>query len=541
MKKLLFALLLLTAHMGYAAPAAINLQPIHEAFVLPNRGLAPQELVNRAPPAPIAENPPPQPFPQAIWIPGYWFWLNERQDFIWICGVWRLPPPERIWAPGHWKEIENGWTYICGAWLTDPARAPWIFSAAPPPSPQNEPTSEPPSNGYFWFPGYWELNSSTNAFQWLGGSWQKFTPKWVIEPAHWVWRQEGFLFVPTYWDWVLDERGRAYDCTTHAILDAPFIAQQLIYCYADHLPLCSYYWFYNPSIWQECSCTPPWWEWTEWWSIPWDGQYWLWWWWCHPGFPAPPWLPHDIIVLIPGPSPIVVNLFATVPLPWFMAPFGVPSFEMWMDAIGKSKLPLLSPAERLKMIDLLKAKLPPSDTARPGGTQRIGNVPKPLPAGKQTPATRPNSLPHVPSATFPSTPQAVAPVPVLPEVGAPVFYPEIQYQPPGRGSYEQIPDTTPYSPFPNGWDYPSRQWNDHGGGHRNGNGHGHDGGHRRPDDSHKQDSNKGDHGHRRDHQGDRGQGQKGDAGRQGRDGGRRTAPDRKSANQGKSRDDSKSK
>ena len=32
--------------------------------------------------------------PDVQWVPGYWAWDDERQDFIWVSGFWRVPPPD---------------------------------------------------------------------------------------------------------------------------------------------------------------------------------------------------------------------------------------------------------------------------------------------------------------------------------------------------------------------------------------------------------------------------------------------------------------
>ena len=36
------------------------------------------------------------------WTPGYWAWDEERTDFLWVSGFWRVPPPDCTWMPGYW-------------------------------------------------------------------------------------------------------------------------------------------------------------------------------------------------------------------------------------------------------------------------------------------------------------------------------------------------------------------------------------------------------------------------------------------------------
>src|SRR6478735_5099490 len=76
--------------------------PVHEAFAAaigsdPEPGI----FVRIAPPSPIEEVPPDQqPVGNNVtWLPGYWAWDDEPNDFIWISGVWRNLPPGRQWVP----------------------------------------------------------------------------------------------------------------------------------------------------------------------------------------------------------------------------------------------------------------------------------------------------------------------------------------------------------------------------------------------------------------------------------------------------------
>ena len=66
--------------------------PIHEAFANPVTDDTDSRLVvPKQPPEPIAEEPA-ELRPEGdgvVWIPGYWAWDAEREDFIWISGVWR--------------------------------------------------------------------------------------------------------------------------------------------------------------------------------------------------------------------------------------------------------------------------------------------------------------------------------------------------------------------------------------------------------------------------------------------------------------------
>ena len=77
--------------------------PIHEAFA-ESVALDPEPgiIVPKAPPYDIDEIPPTQkPEGDVDWIPGYWAWDDDQNDFIWVSGIWRAVPPNRQWVPGY--------------------------------------------------------------------------------------------------------------------------------------------------------------------------------------------------------------------------------------------------------------------------------------------------------------------------------------------------------------------------------------------------------------------------------------------------------
>src|SRR5262249_13700121 len=91
-----------------AAQAGITGQargPIHEAFAQPVTDTAhPGLIAPKQPSDPVPEEPPEQkPEGENVqWIPGYWAWDNDKSDYIWVSGFWRVPPPGRRWVPGYW-------------------------------------------------------------------------------------------------------------------------------------------------------------------------------------------------------------------------------------------------------------------------------------------------------------------------------------------------------------------------------------------------------------------------------------------------------
>src|SRR5262245_5692620 len=63
--------------------------PIHEAFAEPVVfDPRPAPVVPKEPPAPVEEVPPAEKPEGAnvVWIPGYWAWDDQRNNFLWISG-----------------------------------------------------------------------------------------------------------------------------------------------------------------------------------------------------------------------------------------------------------------------------------------------------------------------------------------------------------------------------------------------------------------------------------------------------------------------
>ncbi len=86
--------------------------PVHEAFAEtisfdPEPGI----IVPNQPPEAIEEVAPEQrpEGDNVAWIPGYLAWDDEREDFLWVSGIWRDLPPGRQWMPGYWTEVESGY------------------------------------------------------------------------------------------------------------------------------------------------------------------------------------------------------------------------------------------------------------------------------------------------------------------------------------------------------------------------------------------------------------------------------------------------
>ena len=158
-------------------------------------------------PAPIMELPP-ELKPKGAnvtWIPGYWAWDDERNDFLWVSGIWRDLPHGRQWVPGYWCVCESGYQWTPGYW----ADAKWPRSNT---CPSRRRRSKPdpstsPFAGNVWMPGIWVWRF--DHYVWagvLGGRQAGWT--WI--PDHYVWAPRGYVFVNGYWDYSLDRRGTLF-------------------------------------------------------------------------------------------------------------------------------------------------------------------------------------------------------------------------------------------------------------------------------------------------------------------------------------------
>jgi hypothetical protein len=221
-------------------PEVLNRGPVHEAFANPiTYDPTPGPVVPKQPPDPVEEQPPDEkPEGDDVqWIPGYWAWDEERTDFIWISGIWRVPPPNCQWRPGYWDQCEEGsggWRWTSGCW-TPLDQDSGQYLPTPPASIEQGPSSPAPTGdgNYIWNPGYWTWNEPTAVavarYVWRPGCWILHNPDWLWVPPRYISTACGYLFVQGYWDYPIERRG---------ILYAP------IYCAPTLLPNFAY----RPSV-----------------------------------------------------------------------------------------------------------------------------------------------------------------------------------------------------------------------------------------------------------------------------------------------------
>ena len=143
---------------GPGGPEVLSRGPIHEAFASPVVfNATPGLIVPKQPPNPIEEQPPDQrPEGAAVeWVPGYWAWDDERDDFLWISGIWRDIPPGRQWVPGYWHQVDAGYRWTSGFWAPTASDGRVNYLPEPPPTLEVGPNSPQPGPEFFWTPGSW--------------------------------------------------------------------------------------------------------------------------------------------------------------------------------------------------------------------------------------------------------------------------------------------------------------------------------------------------------------------------------------------------
>jgi len=181
--------------------------PIHEAFAQtvtfnPEPGIT----VPKAPPDAIEELPPDQKpaGDNVAWIPGYWAWDNDRDDYLWVSGIWRALPPGRQWVPGYWSPAGNEFQWTAGYWA-DAKLSENEYLPEPPATVEAGPNSPAPSANDLWIPGAWVWNQ--NRYAWQPGYWAPAQQNWMWVPAQYLWTPRGYVYVSGYYDYSIARRG----------------------------------------------------------------------------------------------------------------------------------------------------------------------------------------------------------------------------------------------------------------------------------------------------------------------------------------------
>jgi hypothetical protein len=186
----------------------LNRGPVHEAFAEQYNADPVEGLTVPKPPPEIIDELPPDQMPEGNnveWIPGYWGWDDEREDYIWISGLWRDIPPGQRWVPGYWTEAPGGHQWVAGFWTSEETTEFDYIAEAPPASLEQGPNVEAPSDEHFWVPGSWQY--ADTGYRWRPGYFAPAYDDWVWVPDRFVWTPYGYIFCPGYYDYRLPVRG----------------------------------------------------------------------------------------------------------------------------------------------------------------------------------------------------------------------------------------------------------------------------------------------------------------------------------------------
>lgn len=193
--------------LGQTGMEILTRGPVHEAFAgTMSYDAEPGMIVQGTPPNVIEEVTPDQrPVgDDTAWIPGYWAWDDDRNDFLWVSGIWRTLPPDRQWVPGYWRTDGERSRWTTGFWADAQARE-IEYLPEPPASVEEGPQSEAASADHVWIPGVWLWRDSQ--YLWRPGFWAQGHQNWDWIPDHYVWSPRGYVFVSGYYDYPVDRRG----------------------------------------------------------------------------------------------------------------------------------------------------------------------------------------------------------------------------------------------------------------------------------------------------------------------------------------------
>jgi hypothetical protein len=99
--------------------------PVVSVYVEPPLSQPPPIAVGWAPPPMLVEGPPPPPFPEAVWVGGYWVWEG---NWVWAHGHWMPPPrPSYVWVHPYYENRDGVVIFITGHWS-----APGVAFVPPP-------------------------------------------------------------------------------------------------------------------------------------------------------------------------------------------------------------------------------------------------------------------------------------------------------------------------------------------------------------------------------------------------------------------------
>ncbi|MBI3821420.1 MAG: YXWGXW repeat-containing protein [Planctomycetes bacterium] len=201
--------------------------PIHEAFASPTTEPKATPQIAKKPPVPIEELPPEEkPEGDVIWIGGYFAFDDDRADFLWVSGCWRVKPTGKEWVPGYWRETNTMWQWVPGFWTnaTQARAEPITYYPTPPAPPNIAPPAAPAELDMIQVPGYWQWTG--DRYVWRAGYVTRVRPGFVYVASHYRWTPYGHVFVAGYWDYAVSRRGVLYAPVT---VDVVVVGPRYVY------------------------------------------------------------------------------------------------------------------------------------------------------------------------------------------------------------------------------------------------------------------------------------------------------------------------
>ena len=185
--------------------------PLHEAYAeVPQADPIASPIFRQPPPAPIEEMAP-EYRPEGdnvVWIDGYWAWDDNRDDYIWISGVWRELPIGQRWVAGYWHEVDEngstGYQWVSGFWIAEGIEQ-ISYLPQPPASIEQGPSMPIADDGQYYLPGHWQHHQ--DRYVWRPGFYTRAIEEMVWVPPTYLWTPCGYVFRAGYWDYPFEQRG----------------------------------------------------------------------------------------------------------------------------------------------------------------------------------------------------------------------------------------------------------------------------------------------------------------------------------------------
>jgi len=206
----------------------LTLGPVHEAFATPTAEPLATPPIAKAPPKALEEMPPEEkPEGNALWIGGYWAWDDERANYLWVSGVWRVPPPNKHWVAGYWRDDSGKWQWVPGFWAEAQQEAEKhdvTYLPKPPDPPETAAPPAAPNVDSFYVPGQYVWRG--DGYAWRAGYWGRVQPGYVWVAAHFRWSPYGYVYINGYWDIAIANRGVMY---APVVVDPDVVGVEYVY------------------------------------------------------------------------------------------------------------------------------------------------------------------------------------------------------------------------------------------------------------------------------------------------------------------------